>query len=395
VQDASNLTALGSFTLDSVRRKSILWRVPGLIPAGMLSVLGGEQGTGKGLLVAAWTAELTRRGLGVMIAPAEDSPEYSLRPRMQAAGADMSRVHILPEFVLPDDAGALGNEILSKEPAWLVLDPVTEYISALYNENSGHAVRQALGPLTVIAQATGTAVTWIMHLTKGESTSALKRFSGSGGYTQLARSAFLLSKNPNDENPNARYLAHVKSNISERMSTEQWEVEPIFLPATADEPDTNTARIRRVGASLLTSEELLGPTQTSEEVTEYDRACELIHEQLHGGRAVESRDLDSAGEAEGISRRTMERARRSAGVRAFQRDRKWWVELRESPDFVTAEKSQTVTQWRSGGLGSEPASGAVSQTAKGRGGLSDGGLTCDSLGTDSLDTLRQKFKDDA
>src|ERR1051326_241339 len=97
------------------------------IPYACIALLEGDPGEGKSLILADLAARVTRggrmpdgtaghftgRGSNVLILSSEDSAEEVLRPRLQAAGADLDRVlrlrHKAP--VLPDEIETLEHYI--------------------------------------------------------------------------------------------------------------------------------------------------------------------------------------------------------------------------------------------------------------------------------------------
>ena len=66
---------------------------------GSITVLAGDPGLGKSLLSLDLAALLSRGELGprsagdVLLLTAEDSRTHTVRPRLEAAGADLARVH--------------------------------------------------------------------------------------------------------------------------------------------------------------------------------------------------------------------------------------------------------------------------------------------------------------
>jgi hypothetical protein len=113
--------------LSDVEPENIRWLWPGWIPLGKLTVLEGDPGLGKSTLALALAAAVsTGRALpgssaatpaAVVIVTFEDGLADTIRPRLDAAGADVSRVHAIqgiapPEGLerlvcLPDDASAV------------------------------------------------------------------------------------------------------------------------------------------------------------------------------------------------------------------------------------------------------------------------------------------------
>src|SRR5207249_2537482 len=85
--------------------KPLRWLWPGRIPLAKLTLLVGDPGLGKSLLTADAASRVTRgeafpdgalcESGSVIFLSAEDDPADTIRPRLDAAGADVSRVHVL------------------------------------------------------------------------------------------------------------------------------------------------------------------------------------------------------------------------------------------------------------------------------------------------------------
>jgi hypothetical protein len=100
---AESLAVLACFA--GINPKPLRWVWLHRIPAGKLSLLEGDPGEGKSLIAIYIAARITtgqpfadgtpsERG-SVILLSAEDDPEDTIRPRLDAAEADVSRVHLL------------------------------------------------------------------------------------------------------------------------------------------------------------------------------------------------------------------------------------------------------------------------------------------------------------
>src|SRR5205807_108302 len=92
--------------LSDIKAVPIRWLWPGRIARGNLSVLAGNPGLGKSQICASlagivtsggtWPVDGSRCDVGsVLILSAEDGAAGTIRPRHEAAGANLDRVHIL------------------------------------------------------------------------------------------------------------------------------------------------------------------------------------------------------------------------------------------------------------------------------------------------------------
>src|SRR5581483_5451812 len=82
-----------------VRPRPVEWLWPKRVPLGGITVLAGNPGLGKALLTLDLVARESRGEFGTprgsVLLTAEDSLEHTVRPRLDAAGADVSLVHLV------------------------------------------------------------------------------------------------------------------------------------------------------------------------------------------------------------------------------------------------------------------------------------------------------------
>jgi RecA-family ATPase len=130
------------------------------IPTGSLTLLAGREGLGKSTIAAAIAAPITRGTLAgelhgtprnVLYVHTEDSREFTVAPRLKAAGADMGRVLFVDvetdvtdsgTLVLPLDTLALDELVVKHNIAFVVLDAATSSMSSELSGKDDRAVRQ-------------------------------------------------------------------------------------------------------------------------------------------------------------------------------------------------------------------------------------------------------------
>ena len=122
----------------------------------------------------------------------EDSPEYTVSPRLRAAGADLDRVHIVKMAV--DEFGQRPVSLKEDMPeirqaveelgdvALIVIDPITAYLGKADNNKVGD-VRGITTELAALAQDHRLCVLAVSHLNKNADQQAAYRVSGSGAWT--------------------------------------------------------------------------------------------------------------------------------------------------------------------------------------------------------------------
>ena len=301
-----------------------LWRLR--VPLGALTGLIGDPGVGKSSILAAiatrvtlggqWPGEVvfTPRPPGrVLVLSAEDHVAAVIRPRMEALGADLSRVHVLDgALCLADDEGrtVLEAAIVEFRPALVTVDPVQSYIGGAVDMHRANEVRSVLAPLAALAERHGPAIMLAGHLSKATGTKALYRALGSVDFTAAVRSLLLAGVDPDDEDD--RGLVHVKSNYG-----------PIAEPVGFDLRD---GTFRWKAATHLTQSAILAmPDNLGSRIED---AEDFLRQELAGGpRPVKA--LEAAAEAAGLSWATVRNkakprvgiiAERVAGVGADG----WW-----------------------------------------------------------------------
>ena len=229
--------------MSDVQPKAVSWLWPGWIPFGKLTILDGDPGLGKSTLWIEIAAAITSGKIlpgaermepgNVLFMTAEDDLDDTIRPRLDAAGVDVSRFVALDSVktetgdtlpLLKLYANAIQGAMKRTKARLLVVDPLMNYLGD-HDSNKDQEVRQALQPIVALAGETGAAVLVVRHLNKSVShgTSALYRGAGSIGIVGLARSAMLVSKPQAEEteegeegegrDTDRRILAPVKTNL--------------------------------------------------------------------------------------------------------------------------------------------------------------------------------------
>ena len=221
----------GARRMEDIMPERINWLWPGYLAAGKLSLLIGDPGIGKSTLTHEIVARFSRGeplpGTTTTFSPLncglccrEDDPADTIRPRLDAARADVSLVFVLDDVqTLPNDLVQLEANIRQHALKLVVIDPIVAFLSGKHDSYRDQDVRLALTPLVEVAQRTGCAVLAVMHLNKRQGVSALYRAGGSIGFVGLARTAMMLAKDRDD--PERRVLAQLKNNLAKER-TAHW-----------------------------------------------------------------------------------------------------------------------------------------------------------------------------
>ena len=158
----------GMIRLDTVKREQLRWLWPGRIPLGKLTVLAGDPGLGKSNVTNDIISRVTT-GSGFPDAPherceigsailmnAEDDLADTIGPRMDAAGADSSRVYALQAITVAGEdmpvtlanTAALEQAIdMAHDCRVIVIDPVSAYLGKT-DSHVNADVRAMLAPVS-------------------------------------------------------------------------------------------------------------------------------------------------------------------------------------------------------------------------------------------------------
>jgi hypothetical protein len=339
-KDVSDLVEAG-YTLDALRDlpleggavyvasqiqpKAVRWLWPGHIPYGKVTFIEGDPGDGKSLLTVDLAARLSAGrempgGAGavepvkVALVSGEDDPDDTIVPRLNAAGANLDNVLIVPHGPSPDLPFELARDWL-----WLrdycmthgvgvvVFDPVNAFLGEKTDTHNDSSTRRGLMPLKILASTTGAAVIGVRHLNKGNvGTKAIYRSGGSIAFVGMARAAFLVAPNPRDRE--VRVLACVKMSLARK---------PPSLTYTIEGDGDASPRLVWGEAIEATAQDVLdGPEKESDADPheQVGRRVARLRERAFLYEILQDEplawgDIVALGKAEGFSARTLERAR--------------------------------------------------------------------------------------
>jgi hypothetical protein len=191
----------------AVEMEATDWLWPGIIACGDLTLLGGAPGMGKSQVAIYAAATVSRGGPwpdgsraqrgSIILCETEDRPESALRPRLEAAGADLARVSFGKHMDLSASMAALAAQAERlPDLRLLVLSPVLTFFGPTSNDDN--TVRAKLRPLLEWAASRNVAVLGIIHPLK---TGSAEVFAGCDAYRRACRAAWRLAFDPADDEP--------------------------------------------------------------------------------------------------------------------------------------------------------------------------------------------------
>ena len=323
--------------LSKVSPERVNWLWKGRIPKGKLTVIEGDPGTGKSALTIDLAARVSAgrdtpddseglfKSAGVVVMSAEDGLADTIRPRLDAAGGDPSRVLALPS--MPDGQGgerlpSIPGDIMFLERAieqigagLVIIDPLVAYLPAKIDSHKDQDVRRTLAALAPLAEKTGAAIVVVRHLNKADGGKPMYRGGGSIGIIASARSGLLVAKDPEDND--RRILASQKCNLAEA---------PPSLAFALVGAENGAVTVAWGGDSALTAAELLTTSPSKEDQSKRAEATRFLKELLADGPTLAVQVTAQAKEAN-IAPRTLDRAKADLGVRSEKLAEGWFLSL--------------------------------------------------------------------
>jgi hypothetical protein len=332
------------------------WLWPEWLPRGQITLFDGDPGLGKSFLLCHIAACLSRGWplpgmkeggppVTVVYATAEDDIARTLRPRMEAAGADLNRiifwkgcgrdskgnVYALPS--LPGDLDVLEEVIGSTGAGLVVFDPLMSFIDGKVDALKDQHVRQLMSALFLVAERTQTGIIGVRHLTKMVQGKPIYRGSGGIGFVGGGRGGWMIEDDPNREK-DVRHLCHIKTNLGEKQA-------PLKLRMVRDDRGPMWTRMVFDGESDIPPE-LVGQISRPKSARDADclsRVVWLVTELATRG-PVEEKVMRGEAYARGMNRDKWNRCKIDACVREIKHedDGKTYLHL---PAGFTAPQAQT------------------------------------------------------
>jgi hypothetical protein len=298
-----------------VRAKDVVeepveWLIPGFVARRELTDLSGDPGVGKGGILASWAARVTNESdEGVILFSTEDRLGH-VKSRLRAEGADLNRVLLLDireansNPILPADIDLVESAVREYRAALVALDPALEFMAGNLDSHKQQDVQLFAASLGNMAHRTGAAVLTVRHLNKAQGVSAIYKGAGSIAFVARARMALMAAK---DKENGGRVLSVVKGNIgkdSTAMSFDIVEKEGSTVVAWGE-------------AVTVTADELVNqdPKKRGRPPAQVEGAVDMLRDMLAAG-PMKVDDILRCAKAEGVSRATVYRAKRSMGLSA-------------------------------------------------------------------------------
>ena len=349
-----------------IKPEKIDWLWEQRLPLGKSVLVAGEGGLGKSMVLA-WIAATVSRGKdwpcaegqsrcgSVIILSAEDDAADTIVPRLMAAGADCSKVHILEAVRRDDDEGHRSFNLQLDLPELektieqiddvllVIIDPITSYLGKVDSHKNAD-IRSVLEPLGKMAARKHVTVIANTHLSKASGGSANSRVIGSVAFVNQARAAFIVTADP-EENDRRLFLPS-KTNLGKPRDGLAYRIADAALPG----PDHGSliwapyVTWEDATVTISADQAMAALASDPEGRRAIDEAKKFLLDVLSVGQESQKEIKRQAGEA-GFHWRTVRRAKDLLGVEAIREGGiaekgRWIWRLTKKPKVSTSEFGQ-------------------------------------------------------
>jgi putative DNA primase/helicase len=298
------------------------WLWPDRLEWGSVAVVQGTKGAGKSTWMRAIAAAVTggpplpgterrKRVVGSVLWYAGEEPLWSrVRPGLEAAGADLSRIYLADALgetrdmlQLPNDCPRLAERIRLRSAKLVVIDPLFAFTDGSCElEGPTVPARRFMREIMRVASASGALILLARNNTKATGNGALAAGRGSGEIGNAARSVLHLTPLPDNT---ATYV------LSVAACNNGAPVPGITYTLVTH---LGASKIQLVGSTPMTADELTDGDEGSLDRLQIEHAKELLRRLLTDSE-LDSKIVKAKADQEMIATRTLQKAANALGVR--------------------------------------------------------------------------------
>lgn len=308
--------------MSEVQSQEIEWLWYPFIPYGKLTIIQGDPGDGKTTMVLNLAAKLSKgealdenmkvtEPVNVIYQTAEDGLADTVKPRLELAGADCERIIVIDEsdksLSMVDER--LEQAIVRTGARLLILDPIQAYLGGGMDMNRANETRDMTKKLGALAEKTKCAIILIGHMNKASGNKAAYRGMGSIDFFAVARSVLLVGRVEGESN--TRAVVQIKNNLAAFGH-------PKAFALSED-------GFKWLGDYEITVDEVLGGI--TPKANKMEQAKQMLRELAETQSAVLSNEIFDRANELGISKRTLENAKKELGVQTRKINNAWYWEL--------------------------------------------------------------------
>lgn len=293
------------------------------IALGTLTMLTGDPGVGKSFIALAIMAQLTRLGINVAYMSIENPAAYVVRPRFDALGGDPSRMILIKGLETPEgrrnialqDLVALASVIQKHNVKLIVIDPIQSYLGAHVDQYRSNETRPVLDGLMDLAEVNEVAILILRHVVKAGGNRAIHKGLGSIDFTGAVRSELFAGETLDKQ----KAMCHIKSNLGPLGKSQSYQISEMDDSGRV----WQAGYFRWTGECELKVSDLTEPESAKNDESALREAEEWLSQLLAGGARLQA-DIQVEAKDNGISLRTLRRAKKKLHVKSMKRvDKKW------------------------------------------------------------------------
>jgi len=315
-------TELQMIKMSEIQSQEISWLWYPFIPYGKLTIVQGDPGDGKTTLILNIAAKLSKgegldkemelsEPMNVIYQSAEDGLADTVKPRLEQAGADCERILVIDEkeksLSMVDER--LEKAIVQTRARMMILDPIQAYLGGGMDMNRANEARDLTKKLGALAEKYQCAIVLIGHMNKAAGNKAAYRGMGSIDFFAVARSVLLVGRVEGEAN--IRAVVQIKNNLAAFGHPKAFAL--------------SEGGFRWLGDYEITADEVLGGI--APKANKMEQAKQMLRELSLTSGAVKSNKVFDMANEQGISKRTLENAKRELGIRAKKINNSWYWEL--------------------------------------------------------------------
>ena len=309
-----------------VKSEPVKWLWYPYIAIGKITLLQGDPGDGKSTMMMNFIAELSKGGATpdgvafgrphkIIYQCSEDGASDTIKPRLEAAGADCRNIAFVNEEVyggLTLDDERIRDAIIECSPQLVVIDPIQSYIGNDSDLQIAVRARKLMRRIGMWASTFNCAIVLIGHLSKREGSKELYRGLGSIDVVASARSVLQVERDAEDED--IRIVKQIKNSLAPKGKDMRFEIrsETGFRWLEGDQ----VGEVPKV---------TMEPAGSYIPKNKHELAAMLIRKMLANG-PVESMEIKKVMAEYRIGDKTMNEVKAELGIKPYRKMRSWyWV----------------------------------------------------------------------
>ncbi|MCL2212389.1 MAG: AAA family ATPase [Oscillospiraceae bacterium] len=329
----------------SVITKAVPWLIEGLFIRGAMTSIQGLPDSGKSFLTCALAVAIANGGFfpkadgammqlnpgRVLFANFDDALEFGVKPRLEKLGLSNEGAE-RTFFLDPETAAGITFEdkrlaavFEECKPDLAIFDTLQHFIGGNVDLHRANETNAAMLQLKLLAEKYNTAVVIVQHISKnaagGSGGASVLWGLGSTAINGLFRSVWTVGK-----------VKGVDETLRAAVSSKN-NLLPYVPPALQYSlSQTEGFKWRGINQELSARDLIRGDSDTGSRGRPADKRnrAEIFLEDILSSGKVRAADIFRSGSREGLSERTIKRAKSNLGtVKTFQQGREWFWELSE------------------------------------------------------------------